>query len=111
MIYFSALVIIIVVCMLDSKLVLKLFNEFIDWVKQHPYQSIYYTIYVITFSVVFTLPISYTIVMLAYTYSQVFNSKFYGFIFTVPIVYTGCMCGAALTFIVSRYLFKDIIKE
>jgi uncharacterized membrane protein YdjX (TVP38/TMEM64 family) len=109
--YFSFLVIIIVICLFDSKLVLKLFNEFISWVKLHPYQSIGYTIYVLTFSVVFTLPISYTIVMLSYTYSQVFNSNFYGFAFTVPIVYVGSMSGALVTFIISRYLFKGLIKE
>ena len=90
---------------------LKLFNDFIQWVKLHPYQSIGYTIYILTFSVVFTLPISYTIVMLSYTYSQVFSSKFYGFVFTVPIVYTGCLSGAFVTFVISRYLFKDLIKE
>jgi len=49
--------------------------------------------------------------MLAYTYSQVFDSKLYGFLFAVPIVYVGCICGATTTFIISRYLFKDVIKE
>jgi len=84
---------------------MKLFNEFIEWIKVHPYQSIGYSISILAFSIVFTIPISYTIVMLGYAYSQVFDSKLYGFLFSVPIVYVGCLTGAFFAFLISRYLF------
>ena len=88
-----------------------MFHQFIDWVKDHPYQSIGYSIYVLAFSVIFTIPISYTIMMLGYTYTQVFNSKLYGFLFAVPIVFTGTVLGGLGAFMLSRYLFKDFIKD
>jgi uncharacterized membrane protein YdjX (TVP38/TMEM64 family) len=80
-------------------------------VKLHPYQSIGYSIYVLAFQVIFTIPISYTIIMLGYTYTQVFNSKIYGMLFSVPIVFTGTVLGGLVAFMLSRYLFKDYIKE
>ena len=49
--------------------------------------------------------------MLGYTYAQVFNSKLYGFLFSVPIVYVGSELGALSAFLVSRYMFKDFIKD
>jgi len=64
-----------------------------------------------TFSVVLTIPISYSIIMLGYTYSQVFNSKLDGFLISVPIVYFGCLFGALLSFLVSRYMFQNFIKQ
>lgn len=100
-----------VICLFDYKLVINMFNTFIAWVKNHPYQSIGYSIYLLCFSVVFTLPISYTIIMLGYTYSQVFQSKLYGFLFSVPIVFVGSYLGALIAFVLSRYLFKDFIKD
>lgn len=109
--FFTLIVGITVLCIFDFKLVLKLFNTFIDWVKLHPYQSIGYSIYVLAFSVIFTIPISYTIMMLGYTYTQVFQSKLYGFLFSVPIVFTGTVLGGLGAFMLSRYLFKDFIKE
>lgn len=88
-----------------------LFNLFIEWVKGHPYQSIGYSIILLTSSIIFTIPISYIIIMLGYTYSQVFKSKFYGFLFSVPIVYVGSELGATLSFLLSRYLFRDFIHQ
>ena len=49
--------------------------------------------------------------MLGYTYCQVFQSKLYGFLFCVPIIYVGCLLGALMSFLISRYLFKDVIKN
>lgn len=60
---------------------------------------------------VLTIPISYSVIMLGYTYAQVFDSKLEGFLFSVPIVYSGCLTGAFLAFVISRYLFKDFIKD
>ena len=109
--FFAVIVAVAILCIFDFKLVIKMFKTFIDWVKMHPYQSIGYSIYVLAFSVVFTIPISYTIMMLGYTYTQVFNSKLYGLLFSVPIVFTGTVIGGLLAFMLSRYLFKDFIKE
>ena len=96
-------------CILDFPQVMKLFNSFIAWIKVNPYQSIGYSVLILVFSVMWTIPISYTIIMLGYTYSQVFDSKLTGFLFSVPIVYVGCLTGAFLTFITSRYLFGGFI--
>lgn len=90
---------------------MKLFNLFIEWVKVHPYQSISYSIGLLSLSVAFTMPISYTIVMLGYTYSQVFDSKLHGFLFSVPIVYAGTLLGALFSFLLSRYFLRDFITE
>lgn len=60
---------------------------------------------------IFAIPISYTIVILGYTYAQVFDSKLYGLLFTIPIVYFGCLLGGMISFLLSRYLFKDFIKQ
>jgi uncharacterized membrane protein YdjX (TVP38/TMEM64 family) len=86
-------------------MVLTLFTKFTEWVKVHPLQSIGYSCGFLTFSVMFMIPISYTIVMLGYTYTTAYNSKLYGFLFSVPIVYLGCLLGAFFAFFVSRYLF------
>ena len=88
-----------------------MFKAFTQWVKLHPYQSIGYSVYIIAFSVVLTIPIFYTIVMLGLTYSQVFSSKLYGFLFSVPIVFTGTVIGGLVAFMLSRFLFKDFIKD
>ena len=110
-IFFTIVLAIAVLCLMDAKLVIKLFQDFIAWVKLHPYQSIGYSIYLICFSVIFSLPISYTIVMLSYTYASVFNSKIYGFLFSVPTVFIGCISGSIISFLLSRYLLKDFIRE
>jgi len=68
-IFFIVIFGIAVLCIFDFQLVVKMFHQFIDWVKIHPYQSIGYSIYVLAFSVIFTIPISYTIMMLGYTYT------------------------------------------
>lgn len=49
--------------------------------------------------------------MLGYTYAQVFESKFYGLLFSIPIIYIGCLSGAMVSFLLSRYLFRDFIKQ
>lgn len=110
-IFFTVLAFLVGLCIFDFKMVLKEFNNFIEWVKIHPYQSIGYSIYLLCFSIVFTIPISYTIIMLGYTYAQVFDSKLYGLLFSVPIIYIGCLSGAMISFLLSRYLFKDFIKD
>jgi len=89
---------------------MKYFGYFIEWAKIHPYYSIGYSIIILCLSITFTIPISYTIIMLGYTYAQVFNSKLYGLLFSVPIIFTGCLSGAILAFLMSRYLFKDFMK-
>lgn len=57
------------------------------------------------------IPISYIMIMLGYTYSEVFGSKSQGFFFAVPIIFTGAIIGEYMAFTMSRYLFKDFVKE
>ena len=68
-IFSSLLLLIIVLCIYDHNNVINHFHKFTKWVKLHPYQSISYSIALLCFSVIFTIPISYTIVILGYTYS------------------------------------------
>ena len=68
-IFFSVMAFIVGLCIFDMKLVLHWFNIFIEWVKLHPYQSFGYSIYLLCFHVIFAIPISYTIIMLGYTYA------------------------------------------
>jgi uncharacterized membrane protein YdjX (TVP38/TMEM64 family) len=35
----------------------------------------------------------------------------FGFLYSVPIVYVGTLLGALLSFLLSRYLFRDFIKR
>lgn len=107
----SILIVVTVICIFDYSIVINMFKAFTQWVKLHPYQSIGYSVYIIAFSVVLTIPIFYTIVMLGLTYCQVFNSKLYGFLFSVPIVFTGTVIGGLVAFMLSRFLFKDFIKD
>jgi uncharacterized membrane protein YdjX (TVP38/TMEM64 family) len=108
--FFGFLTAMVVICLVDFKLVMRTFDQFTDWIKLHPQQSFFYSMMIFTFSIVFTIPISYSIIMLGYTYSQVFDSKVTGFLITVPIVYFGCLIGAVLAFLISRYVFRDFIK-
>ena len=108
--FFCVVVGIVAVCIMDMRMVMRYFNQFIDWAKIHPYYSIGYSILILCLSITFTIPISYTIIMLGYTYAQVFNSKLYGLLFSVPIIFTGCLSGAILAFLLSRYMFRDFIK-
>ena len=109
--FFSLLVAIIVICVFDFKLLMKTFDMFTDWVKQNPAMSIKYSFLVIFLSIVFTVPISYSVIMLGYTYSQVYDSQWQGFLTVVPIIYSASILGGFVSFLISRYVFRDFIKE
>ena len=98
-------------CILDWRDVTRWFGHFIAWVRLNPYSAIVAIILLYTVSITFTLPTTCTHIMLGFTYSQVFQSQIKGFLFTVPIVEAGCLCGALSAFLLSRYLFKSFIKE
>jgi uncharacterized membrane protein YdjX (TVP38/TMEM64 family) len=55
------------------------------------------------------MPIIQTHAMLGYTYSQVFNSYIWGYLFIFPVVYIGCLSGAFSAMMLSRYLFRDLV--
>lgn len=56
-------------CVFDFKLVMNLFNKFTDWIKEHPTQGIGYSLAIMALSVVMTIPISYSVIMLGFTYA------------------------------------------
>lgn len=68
-VFFAVLLTVAALCIFDFPQVMKLFNTFIAWIKVNPYQSIGYSVLILIFSVMWTIPISYTIIMLGYTYS------------------------------------------
>ena len=101
----------IIVCIVDFKEVMKQFEKFTDWVRINPYESIFAIILLYIFSILFTLPTTATHIMLGYTYSQVFHSSYTAFVFVVPIIMMACLMGALLAFLMSRYLFRDAVKQ
>ena len=78
--------------------------------KTHLHGSIIVSAIIIYVSVLVEIPIMYWVIMMGYTYSQVFNSQLNGFIITVPIVFTGCMAATITAFLVSRYLLRDYVQ-
>lgn len=98
-------------CLFDFKLVKSYFDKYIDWIKKYPQQGICLSVLLLTVSIVLTMPISYTIIMIGFTYAQVYNSQTLGFLVAVPIIYTGSMLGAMCAFLVSRYLLRDFIND
>mmetsp|Transcript_8516 Transcript_8516/g.14350 ORF Transcript_8516/g.14350 Transcript_8516/m.14350 type:complete len:220 (+) Transcript_8516:223-882(+) len=104
-------VVVVCICIFDFKTVQLYFNLMIQWIRINPYQAIIAIILLYIASAIFTLPTTFTHIMLGFTYSQVFQSQVKGFIFTVPIVLVGCLLGAALAFLLSRHLFKNFVKK
>ena len=102
---------VIVFCIFDFKLVQSYFDLMIQWIRINPYQAVSAIVLLYWVSSIFTLPTTFTHIMLGFTYSQVFQSQVKGFFFTVPVVLIGCLVGSVSAFLLSRYLFKDFVKQ
>lgn len=98
-------------CLFDYRLMKRYFDAYTVWIKANPQLGICYSILLLSLSIVLTVPISYSIVMIGYTYAQVYDSQFWGFVVAVPIIYLGSLLGALTAFVISRYLLKDFIKD
>jgi uncharacterized membrane protein YdjX (TVP38/TMEM64 family) len=98
------------ICVFDFKLVQHEFDLMIQWIRVKPFEAVSVVMLVYFGSVVFTLPTTFTHIMLGFTYSQVFQSQLKGFCFALPVIFVGCTLGAIAAFLLSRYLFKDFVK-
>jgi hypothetical protein len=49
--------------------------------------------------------------VVAFAYCKVYNSFWIGFAVATPIIFVGCMLGALLAIILSRYLIANFIKK
>jgi len=96
-------------CVHDYDKMLELFNILIEWMKTHLHGSIFIGGFIVCVSIVIEIPIMYWVIMMSYSYAQVFNSQLRGFIFTVPIVFVGAMSGMVTTFVISRYFLRDYV--
>lgn len=101
---------IIVFVILDFKYVKYAFYKLTDWIKDNPEKAIFVVIVIYALLIVFMGPIAHMHLIVGYTYSEVFKSTTYGFFVGMPIAFSGAMFGAALSFILSRYLMKDYVK-
>ena len=86
-------------------MVKEMFDFFIIWVRHNPGPAVGASVAIYTFCIVFMLPITAFHIMLAYTYSQVFNSAFEGYAFVVPLIFMCIIIGAITAFLISRYMF------
>ena len=111
MFYLGMVTVIILFCVLDFKQVSEMFREFIEWVRLHPFKAIGAINFLYAVCLVFTLPITFNHIMLGFTYSQVFHSKIEGLIFTIPVVMSGVLLGSVLSFLLSRFFFKDLVRQ
>lgn len=106
----SIFAIVVCICIFDFSLVKETFHKFIAWVQQNPFLAILAIICLYSFCLVLTLPITLNHIMLGFTYSQVFQSQLKGFFFAVPIILASISVGSLLSFLLSRYLFRDVIR-
>lgn len=58
-----------------------------------------------------SIPVSYIMIALGFAYSKVYGSQLTGFLVSMPIIFIGAVSGEMLAFLLSRFLFKDIIKS
>jgi uncharacterized membrane protein YdjX (TVP38/TMEM64 family) len=96
-------------CIHDYGKVLVLFEKFIEWMKTHTHGSILISGIIIYVLVIIEIPIMYWVIMMSYSYAQVFNSPLHGFIITVPIVFIGAILGMMTAFVISRYFLRDYV--
>lgn len=72
--FFTLITGMIVLCLFDFKLVKGYFDQYTSWIKLNPQEGICYSILLVSFSIVMTIPITYSIIMIGYTYAQVYES-------------------------------------
>lgn len=77
--------------------------------KTHTHGSLFVGGLIIYISIIIEIPIMYWVIMMSYSYAQVFNSPLHGFIITVPIVFIGAMLGMMTAFVISRYFLRDYV--
>ena len=83
----------------------------IDYIRDHPYESIGIIISAYVFLVIFCLPITQAHIMVAFAYCKAYNSFWLGFLMSTWIIFIGCMIGAFCAIILSRYIIADFIKR
>ena len=103
------LAIIIYICC-DYHQAMKVFEQIIDYTKEHPYEAISILILAYVILIIFILPITQLHILVAFAYCKVFNSFWYGFLFATWVIFVGCMIGAFCAILLGRYLFADYIR-
>mmetsp|Transcript_44925 Transcript_44925/g.43495 ORF Transcript_44925/g.43495 Transcript_44925/m.43495 type:complete len:179 (-) Transcript_44925:211-747(-) len=106
-----AIIAIVIYAVFDYKQILDIFDMFIEWVNRQPYLSSLAIIAVYICLVVLTMPIMYLSIALGYAYSKAFGGNFEGYIWGFLIISIGIITGGIIAFLLSRYLFSNIIKK
>lgn len=105
--FFLILLILIIWAIADWKQLVFAFDIFKDWISDHPYRAIAAIVCFYTVCVVFMLPLLQFHLLFSYTYSKIFDGELKGFFIGAATIYVGMMCGAAVSFILSRYMFRS----
>ena len=105
------IIVIIISGLLHKEQVKIILQQFIEWIKENPNLAIFIIIMFYTVVIPLYFPIAYANLTLGYTYSQVFKSQWKGFFFIVPIISIGVFSGSMLTFLLSRYLFRECVTS
>lgn len=111
MLCLTVFALIVLTCLFNIQKVKIIYHTFIEWIRLNPYLAVGAIILFYIISVCLNMPIVQTHVMLGYTYSQVFSSYLKGYMFILPVVFVGCMLGSLAAMLLSRYLFRDMVKE
>jgi uncharacterized membrane protein YdjX (TVP38/TMEM64 family) len=88
-----------------------LFQSFVDWIREDPYEAIIGIVFMYICVGVFMLPISQFHILIGFTYAQVFKSSWIGWQLAAPVAMLGSLAGASAAFFMSRYVLRDFVKE
>lgn len=88
-----------------------MFEDTIEYTKEHPGEAIAIITALYVFLIIFILPITMLHLMVAFAYCKVFNSFWIGFAVATLVIFIGCMLGGVLAFILGRFMFADFIKR
>ena len=102
---------ILIAIIIDYKQFVYLYGKLVEWIVQNPELAAFALVILYISSITLFIPISQYHVMIGFTYSQIMQSSCYGFLVGAPIAFSGSICGAAVSFLVSRYFLQKQVKR
>jgi len=104
------LAVLIYICV-DWKGAMKIFQDIIDYTREHPYEAIAIIVFAYIILVVTCMPITQLHILVAFAYCKVFNSFLYGLLFSTWVIWLGCMLGAIAAILLGRFFFANFIRK
>lgn len=87
----------------DTDTMVKLWHEFIDWIKENPRKAAFVLILLYIVCCIVMFPIPQFHILGGYIYTQVTGSIWYGLLISSSIAFIGTQLGAWCAFLLSRY--------